>query len=132
MDEKAFEQLEKRVTKLEEQRANDYDKLIDNNKELATIVIELKHITETMEKLSIDWKDGIKNNNAILDNRIKLLENNVNDLKTKFESKTNEIEDKVDERTIVKNSNLWEKATWLIISGFIGAIITYICTKMIG
>lgn len=125
-----LEQHEKRLNALEQHREMDYDKINENNKSLATIVIELKNITKTMETLANNWKEAINRSNAkqkeehdSINSRIMLLEKNVEKLNTKLETETGSLEKELNERTIVKNSNSWDRLKWLVISESIALIV---------
>lgn len=123
-------ETERRIGILERQREADYDKIIENNKTLSNILIELKNITKTMETLANNWKEAINRSNAkqkeehdSINSRIMLLEKNVEKLNTKLETETGSLEKELNERTIVKNSNSWDRLKWLVISESIALIV---------
>lgn len=119
--------LEERISKLENQQKEDYHEIIENNKQLAIIVNELKTITKAMEDLANNWKETIiandekrKEEKVEITQRIDLLEKKVSTL-----------DDKIDNRTVGKSSKLWEDSKWIIISGIIGAVVTIIISNIL-
>ena len=52
-----------------------------------------------------------------------LLEKNVEKLNTNLETETGSLEKELNERTIVKNSNSWDRLKWLVISESIALIV---------
>lgn len=128
-----MEEAERRIGILERQRETDYDKIIENNKTLSNILIELKNITKTMETLANNWKEAINRSNAMqksehemINNKINKLEKTVDKLETKLESNTDNLEQEINDKTIGKDSVSWDKIKWLFIGGGVGLIFFFI------
>ena len=119
--------LEKRISKLENQQKEDYHEIIENNKQLAVIVSELKTITKSMEDLANNWKDTISaNDEKRKEERLEIVQR-IDSL----EKKVSSLDDKVDNRTVGKSSKLWEDSKWIIISGIISAVVAMIISNII-
>lgn len=119
--------LEERISKLENQQKEDYHEIIENNKQLAVIVGELKNITKSMEDLANNWKDTINaNDERRKEERLEIVR------RIDFlEKKVSSLNDKVDNRTVGKSSKLWEDSKWIIISGIISAVVAMIISNII-
>ena len=119
--------LEVRISKLENQQKEDYHEIIENNKQLAVIVGELKTITKSMEDLANNWKDTISaNDERRKEERLEIVRR-IDSL----EKKVSSLNDKVDNRTVGKSSKLWEDSKWIIISGIISAVVAMIISNII-
>lgn len=119
--------LEKRISKLENQQKEDYHEIIENNKQLAVIVGELKTITKSMEDLANNWKDTINaNDERRKEERLEIVRR-IDSLEKEISS----LNDKVDNRTVGKSSKLWEDSKWIIISGIISAVVAMIISNII-
>lgn len=119
--------LEERISKLENQQKEDYHEIIENNKQLAVIVSELKTITKSMEDLANNWKDTISaNDEKRKEERLEIVQR-IDSL----EKKVSSLNDKVDNRTVGKSSKLWEDSKWIIISGIISAVVAMIISNII-
>ena len=119
--------LEERISKLENQQKEDYREIIENNKQLAVIVGELKTITKSMEDLANNWKDTISTN----DERRKEERLEIVRRIDYLEKEISSLNDKVDNRTVGKSSKLWEDSKWIIISGIISAVVAMIISNII-
>ena len=124
---------DRRITTLEKYREHDIQLINENNKNLAVIVVELKNIAETMKTLTNNWREAIERSNARqreeheqINNKINLLEKNVSSLNSKQENDKEKIENTIDERTILKDSNNYQKYVYEIIKYIIIAILGYV------
>lgn len=131
-------ELERRITKLEGYRDNDFKIINKHNENLATIVLELKNVTKSLETITTNWKEAINRSNAKqqeehanINNRINNLEKIVDKLTTKQENDNNTLEKTIDDRTINKNSDNYDKIKTTIVSVIVSAIITAIITSII-
>lgn len=141
MDKAVEQQLkdhERRITKLENQREEDYEKLSKHNTDLATIVFELKSITKSMETLTENWDKAIKQNDEKqkeemrdLNSRIEDLEKTIDILNEKLDKNTQNLEKEITEQTIGKNSEKWEKAKWQVFILILTAIVTFIIGRIL-
>lgn len=134
LKEKVIE-LERRVDILEKNRENDIKMLNEHNTNLATIILKLENITKSLETVTSNFKEAINRSNARneeerenINRRISTLEKNFDKLNTKFESESKSLEQTIDERTIRKNSNNYDKIKTTIIT----AVVTALATSIIG
>lgn len=122
-----LENLERRVEKLEKQQENDYHEITENNKQLALIVNDLKNITKLMENISSGWEKAISNSEEKHELEKQELTNRI----LRLETSVNSLNDKVDKRTIGKESELWDKAKWIVISSIITGVMTLIVSNLL-
>ena len=134
LKEKVIE-LERRVDNLEKNRESDIKMLNEHNTNLATIILKLENITKSLETVTTNFKEAINRSNARneeerenINRRISTLEKNFDKLNTKFESESKSLEQTIDERTIRKNSNNYDKIKTTIIT----AVVTALATSIIG
>lgn len=119
--------LEKRIEKLESQEETNYNKIVENNTQLSIIVVELKNITKSMETLTESWKEAINNT----EEKRELEKKQVDDRLSKLEIIVSNLNKKLDERTILNDSNKWQKSVWIIIAAIVGAVATMIASNII-
>ena len=132
------QELERRVSKLETYRESDIKMINEHNTNLATIILKLENITKSLETVTTNFKEAINRSNARneeerenINRRISTLEKNFDKLNTKFESESKSLEQTIDERTIRKNSNNYDKIKATIISVIVTAIVTALITAVI-
>lgn len=133
-----FIDLERRVSKLESYRDSDFAIINRHNENLATIVSDLKNITTQLATITNNWKEAINRSNAKqqeehanINNRINILEKAVDKLTAKQESDNDKLEQTIDDRTINKNSDNYDKIKATIISVIVTAIVTALITAVI-
>ena len=131
--ENKIENLERRVSKLEGYRDNDFKIINQHNENLATIVLELKNVTKSLETITTNWKEAINRSNAKqkeehenINNRISALEKNVSQLTIKQETDTINLEKTLDERTIIKDSKNYQKYIFEIVKYIVIAIVGFV------
>ena len=136
--ENKVENLERRVTKLENYRDSDFKIINQHNENLATIILELKGVTKSLETITNNFKEAINRSNARneeerknISERINALEKNFDKLNTKFENSKESIENTIDERTVNKNSDNYDKIKSTIITVIVTAIVSSIITAVI-
>lgn len=122
---------DRRITALEAHRESDLKVINENNKNLATIIVELKNLTNSMDTLANNWKEAINRSNARqkereedTDKRISQLEKTVEKLSGKLENEAKLLDDKVDERTIGQNSKNYGSIKSTITAVAITVIVT--------
>ena len=132
------QELERRVSKLETYRESDIKMINEHNTNLATIILKLENITKSLETVTNNFKEAINRSNARneeerenINRRISILEKNFDKLNTKFESESKSLENTIDERTINKNSDNYDKIKATIISVIVTAIVTALITAVI-
>lgn len=132
------QELERRVSKLETYRESDIKVINEHNTNLATIILKLENITKSLETVTNNFKEAINRSNARneeergnINKRISALEKNFENLNTKFESESKTLENTLDERTINKNSDNYDKIKATIVTVIVTAIVTAMITALI-
>lgn len=137
LKEKVIE-LERRVDILEKNRESDIKMLNEHNTNLATIILKLENITKSLETVTSNFKEAINRSNArqeeereLINKRISTLENNFDKLNTRFENESKTLETTINERTVNKNSDNYDKIKVTIISVIVTAIVTSMIAAII-
>lgn len=96
------------------------DKLFDKFNEILTqmteITTNMKHIQGDLNKMLNNFKEALTRNSGVQESEHKALNEKIN----KLEKGVEELEKKVDARTVEKNSSSFDKLIWLVIGGTIG------------
>ena len=131
-------ELERRVAILEKNRENDIKMLNEHNTNLATIILKLENITKSLETVTANFKEAINRSNArqeeereLINKRISTLENNFDKLNTRFENESKTLETTINERTVNKNSDNYDKIKVTIVSVIVTAIVTSMIAAII-
>lgn len=131
-------ELERRVAILEKNRENDIKMLNEHNTNLATIILKLENITKSLETVTSNFKEAINRSNArqeeereLINKRISTLENNFDKLNTRFENESKTLETTINERTVNKNSDNYDKIKVTIVSVIVTAIVTSMIAAII-
>lgn len=131
------QELERRVSKLETYRESDIKMINEHNTNLATIILKLENITKSLETVTNNFKEAIDKSNTRneeergnINKRISTLETKFENLNTKFEKETKSLENTIDERTVNKNSDNYDKIKATIISVIVTAIVTALITAL--
>ena len=131
-------ELERRVNILEKNRESDIKMLNEHNTNLATIILKLENITKSLETVTANFKEAINRSNArqeeereLINKRISTLENNFDKLNTRFENESKTLETTINERTVNKNSDNYDKIKVTIISVIVTAIVTSMIAAII-
>lgn len=137
LKEKVIE-LERRVDILEKNRESDIKMLNEHNTNLATIILKLENITKSLETVTSNFKEAINRSNArqeeereLINKRISTLENNFDKLNTRFENESKTLETTINERTVNKNSDNYDKIKVTIVSVIVTAIVTSMIAAII-
>lgn len=131
-------ELERRVDILEKNRESDIKMLNEHNTNLATIILKLENITKSLETVTSNFKEAINRSNArqeeereLINKRISTLENNFDKLNTRFENESKTLETTINERTVNKNSDNYDKIKVTIVSVIVTAIVTSMIAAII-
>lgn len=115
--------LDERLTKLEEhcreyQNENNATKI-----DLGKAITEMKNLIKTVDELPINLEKTMIKTIELQAKEHQLIYNKIDNLKNEQEETSKKVEilqQKLDERTIEKDSNSWSKFIWLIIGGIVG------------
>ena len=96
------------------------DKLFDRFNEILTqmteITTNMKYIQGDLNKMLNNFKEALTRNSGVQENEHK----SINEKITKLEKGVEELEKKIDARTVEKNSSSFDKLIWLVIGGAVG------------
>lgn len=115
--------LEERLTKLEEhcreyQNSNNETKL-----DLGKAIIEMKNLIKTVDELPANLEKTMIKTVELQAKEHQLIYNKIDNLRNEQEETNKKVEllqQKLDERTIEKNSSSFDKLIWLVIGGAVG------------
>ena len=106
-----IEQLDKRISKLEGQIDKDKEQIATLDKSLGIFITEMRNISGDLKTVIDNFKDSLHNT-------------------TKQEAKILELNNKIDQETVVKDAKKWRDITAYIITAVVGAIVTFILMKI--
>lgn len=96
------------------------DKLFDRFNEILTqmteITTNMKYIQGDLNKMLTNFKEALTRNSGVQESEHKSINEKIN----KLEKGLEELERKIDARTIEKNSSSFDKLIWLVIGGAVG------------
>ena len=121
-----IELLDKRITTLEKLREKDRENVEKHNIDLALILQELKTITKSMESLSKNWEEAVKNSELKAHEEYQDLLKRVEALEKTHNQDKAELENLVDERTIAKDSKEYNEIRMKIILAIITAVLGFV------
>lgn len=121
-----IKRLEKRVSILEEYREKDKSQLHQLDTSLQVFINEMKNISQELQTVVTNFKEAIiRSTNAqekeLLSLKEKVIEN---------EKKLEKLDAKVEQETVVANSDKWKKATSYIVTAILSAIVSLVLIKI--
>lgn len=121
-----IDQLDKRVSKLESQIDKDKEQIATLDKSLGIFITEMKNISGDLKTVVENFKESLNSTAINHDKAIKKLEDKLD----KQEAKILELDNKIDQETVVKDAKKWRDITAYIITTIVGAVITFILMKI--
>lgn len=121
-----IEQLDKRVSKLESQIDKDKEQIATLDKSLGIFITEMKNISGDLKTVVENFKESLNSTAINHDKAIKKLEDKLD----KQEAKILELDNKIDQETVIKDAKKWRDITAYIITTIVGAVITFILMKI--
>ena len=121
-----IKRLEKRVSVLEEYREKDKSQLHQLDTSLQVFINEMKNISDELKTIVSNFKEAIiRSTNAQEKELISLKEKVM-----ETEKKVEKLDAKIEQETVVANSEKWKKVTSYILTAVVGAIITFVLVKI--
>ena len=125
--------LDERLTKLEEhcreyQNSNNETKL-----DLGKAIIEMKNLIKTVDELPANLEKTMIKTVELQAKEHQLIYNKIDNLRNEQEETNKKVEllqQKLDERTVEKDSSSFDKLIWLVIGGAVGFLF-YILEKVV-
>ena len=114
--------LEERFNKLELKSEKNQELINQHTTNLATIVIELKNVTKSLETVTNNWKEAINRSNARQEEERANINKRINDLEKSVENLTS----KLDERTILKDNKNYDDMKMKILIALITAVLSFV------
>lgn len=115
--------LDERLTKLEE-HCREYQNSNNETKiDLSKAITEMKNLIKTVDELPSNLEKTMLKTIEIQAKEHQLIYNKIDNIKSEQEETNKKVEllqQKLDERTVEKSSNSWDKLIWLVIGGAIG------------
>lgn len=106
------------------------DKLFDRFNEILTqmteITTNMKYIQGDLNKMLNNFKEALTRNSGVQESEHKSINEKIN----KLEKGMEELEKKIDARTVEKSSSSFDKLIWLVIGGAVGFLF-YILEKVV-
>lgn len=107
---------ERRIAINEQKVDKLFDKFNDILTQITEITTNMKHIQGDLNKMLNNFKEALTRKSGVQESEHKMLNEKIN----KLEKGVEELEKKIDARTVEKSSNSWDKLIWLVIGGAIG------------
>lgn len=121
-----IKRLEKRVALLEEYREKDKNQVYELDKSLSVFINEMKNISEELKTVVSNFKEAIIRSTNAQEKEILALKEKV----VENEKKLEKLDAKVEQETIVANSEKWKKVTSYVLTAIVGAIIAFVLAKI--
>lgn len=107
---------ERRIALTEQKVDRLFDKFNEILTQMTEITTNMKYIQGDLNKMLNNFKEALTRNSGVQESEHKMLNEKIN----KLEKGMEELERKIDARTVEKSSNSWDKLIWLVIGGVIG------------
>ena len=114
--------LEERFNKLELKSEKNQELINQHTTDLATIVIELKNVTKSLETVTNNWKEAINRSNARQEEERANINKRISDLEKGMEN----LSSKLDERTILKDNKNYDDIKMKILIALITAVLSFV------
>ena len=114
--------LEERFNKLELKSEKNQELINKHTTDLATIVIELKNVTKSLETVTNNWKEAISRSNARQEEERVNINKRISDLEKGVEN----LSSKLDERTILKDNRNYDDMKMKILIALITAVLSFV------
>lgn len=117
---------ERRIALTEQKVDRLFDKFNEILTQMTEITTNMKYIQGDLNKMLNNFKEALTRNSGVQENEHK----SINEKITKLEKGVEELEKKIDARTVEKNSSSFDKLIWLVIGGAVGFLF-YILEKVV-
>lgn len=107
---------ERRIALTEQKVDRLFDKFNEILTQMTEITTNMKYIQGDLNKMLNNFKEALTRNSGVQENEHK----SINEKITKLEKGVEELEKKIDARTVEKNSSSFDKLIWLVVGGAVG------------
>jgi len=118
--------LEERVNKLEQYRETDKSQINELDKSLGIFINEMKNISNDLKTIVSNFKEAITRSTNAQEKEVERLKEKVVEQDKKIEK----LNTKLENETIVANSDKWKKISSYVLTAILGAIITFLFTVL--
>lgn len=121
-----IKRLEQRVTILENYREKDKNQLHALDTSLQVFINEMKNISEDLKTVVANFKEAIMRSTNVT-------QKDVNALKERYDVLERQIvnlDTKLEQETVVANAEKWKKIVSYVLTASVGAVITFVLTKL--
>lgn len=128
-----IEHLDKRVSKLEEQREKDKSQIHQLDTSLQIFINEMHNISSELKTIVSNFKEAILRSTATQEKELAHLKEKVVEIEKKTEktdSALAHIDERITKETIGENAKKWKDITKYIITTVIGGIIAFLFLKL--
>ena len=107
---------ERRIALTEQKVDRLFDKFNEILTQMTEITTNMKYIQGDLNKMLNNFKEALTRNSGVQESEHKSINEKIN----KLEKGVEELEKKIDARTVEKNSSSFDKLIWLVIGGAVG------------
>lgn len=107
---------ERRIALTEQKVDKLFDRFNDILTQMTEITTNMKFIQSDLNKMLGNFKEALTRNSGVQESEHKMLNEKIN----KLEKGVDELERKIDARTVEKSSSSFDKLIWLVIGGAVG------------
>lgn len=119
-------ELKRRVNILEQYREKDKTELHQLDKSLQVFINEMKNISDDLKTVVSNFKEAVIRSTNATQKDINVLKERYD----KLEKRLGNLDTKLEQETVVANSEKWKKITSYVITAILGAIIPFILAKI--
>ncbi len=120
------ENLKRRVTLLEQYREKDKSELHQLDTSLQVFISEMKNISEDLKNVVSNFKEAIIRSTNAQEKEIVALKEQFNKLEKQYVA----LDNKLEQETVVANSEKWKKIVSYVGTAIVGAIIAFVLAKI--
>ena len=117
---------ERRIALTEQKVDKLFDRFNDILTQMTEITTNMKHIQTDLNKMLGNFKEALTRNSGVQESEHKSINEKIN----KLEKGVEELERKIDARTVEKSSSSFDKLIWLVVGGAVGFLF-YILEKVV-
>ena len=124
--ENEVENLKRRVTLLEQYREKDKSELHQLDTSLQVFISEMKNISEDLKTIVSNSKEAVMRSTAATEKEISSLKEQFNKLEKQYVA----LDNKVEQETVVANSEKWKKVVSYVVTAVLGAVLAIVFAKI--
>ncbi len=119
-------ELKRRVTILEQYREKDKTELHQLDKSLQVFINEMKNISDDLKTVVSNFKEAVIRSTNATQKDINVLKERYD----KLEKRLGNLDTKLEQETVVANSEKWKKIVSYVCTAVIGAVVTFLLAKI--